>query len=154
MKICVVGAGALGSTIGGVLTEGGNDVWLIDSYQAHVDAMNATGLRMLDGDTERTVRVNARTSCEGVGLADLVIVLVKSFHTRHAVKGARPVIGPDTAVMSIQNGLGHEDIIAEVVGRDECWPARPMSAVCCSAPATFGSARAARRPSSASSTDA
>ena len=53
MKICVVGAGALGSTIGGVLTEGGNDVWLIDGYQAHVEAMNAVGLRMLDGDAER-----------------------------------------------------------------------------------------------------
>jgi 2-dehydropantoate 2-reductase len=117
VKICIVGAGALGSTIGGVLTEGGNDVWLIDSYQAHVDAMNAAGLRMLDGGAERTVRVNARTSCEGIGPADLVIVLVKSFHTRQAVENAAPVIGADTMVMSIQNGLGHEDIIADVVGR-------------------------------------
>ena len=77
MKICFIGAGALGSTIGGVLTEGGNDIWLVDSYQAHVDAMNAGGLRMLDGGVERTVRVEARTSCEGIGPADLVIILVK-----------------------------------------------------------------------------
>ena len=117
MKICFMGAGALGSTIGGVLTEGGNEVWLIDSYQAHVDAMNSAGLRMLDGDAERTVRVNARTSCEGIGRADMVIVLVKSFHTRQAIEAARPMIGPDTMVMSIQNGLGHEEIIAEVIGR-------------------------------------
>ena len=117
MKICVVGAGALGSTIGGMLTEGGNDVWLIDSYRAHVDAMNTTGLRMLDGDAERIVKVNARTSADGIGPADLVIVLVKSFDTRQAVEGAAPVIGPDTMVMSVQNGLGHEDIIADVVGR-------------------------------------
>jgi 2-dehydropantoate 2-reductase len=118
LKICIVGAGALGSTIGGVLTEGGNDVWLIDSYAAHVTAMNDTGLRMLDGGAERTVKVNARTSATGIGPADLVIVLVKSFHTRQAVEGAAPVIGPDTLVMSIQNGLGHEDIIADIVGRD------------------------------------
>jgi 2-dehydropantoate 2-reductase len=118
MKICFMGAGALGSTIGGALTEGGNEVWLIDAYQAHVDAMNKHGLRMLDGDTERTVKVNARTSCEGVGLADLVIVLVKSFHTRQAIESAASIIGPNTMVMSIQNGLGHEDIIAGVVGRD------------------------------------
>jgi 2-dehydropantoate 2-reductase len=118
VKICFVGAGALGSTIGGVLTEGGNDVWLIDSYKAHVDAMNTVGLRMLEGDAERTVRVKARTSCEGISPADLVIVLVKSFHTRQAVEDAKSIIGPDTLVMSIQNGLGHEDIIAEIVGRD------------------------------------
>lgn len=124
MKICVVGAGALGSTIGGTLTEGGNDVWLVDRFQAHVDAMNASGLRMLDGEAERTVKVNARTSCDGIGLADLVIVLVKSFHTRQAVEDAAAVIGPDTAVMSIQNGLGHEDIIADVVGRSRVLAAK------------------------------
>jgi 2-dehydropantoate 2-reductase len=73
---------------------------------------------MLEGDVERTVRVNARTSTEGIGTADLVIVLVKSFHTRQAVEGASAVIGPDTMVMSIQNGLGHEDIIAEIIGRE------------------------------------
>jgi 2-dehydropantoate 2-reductase len=62
--------------------------------------------------------VNARTSADGIGPADLVIVLVKSFHTRQAVEGAAAVIGPDTMVMSVQNGLGHEDIIADVVGRE------------------------------------
>jgi len=124
MKICFIGAGALGSTIGGVLTEGGNDVWLIDPYQAHVDAMNAGGLRMLDGDTERTVRVRARTSAVGIGPADLVIILVKSFHTRQAVESASALIGPDTMVMSIQNGLGHEEIIADIVGRDRVLAAK------------------------------
>lgn len=124
MKICFMGAGALGATIGGVLTEGGNDVWLIDAYQAHVDAMNSAGLSMLEGETERNVAVKARTSCEGIGLADLVIVLVKSFHTRKAVEDASPIIGPDTMVMSIQNGLGHEEIIAEVVGRSRVLAAK------------------------------
>ncbi len=118
MKVCVVGAGALGCTIGGTLTAGGSDVWLIDSYKEHVDATNGGGLRMLDGDVERTVKVNARTNCDGIGPADLVIVLVKSFHTRQAVEGAAPIIGKSTMVMSIQNGLGHEDIIADVVGRE------------------------------------
>jgi 2-dehydropantoate 2-reductase len=117
MKVCVVGAGALGSTIGGTLAAGGCEVWLVDSYQAHVDAINQFGLRMQEGETERTVNVGAATSADGIGPADLVIVLVKSFHTRQAVEGAAGAIGPDTAVMSLQNGLGHEDIIAEVVGR-------------------------------------
>jgi 2-dehydropantoate 2-reductase len=124
MKICVVGAGALGSTIGGVLTEGGNEVWLIDAWQPHVEAMASDGLRMLEGDAQRRVTVNARVNCDGIGAAELVIVLVKSFHTRKAIEAAAPVIGPDTLVMSIQNGLGHEDIIADIVGRDRVLAAK------------------------------
>jgi len=118
MKVCVVGAGALGSTIGGTLAAGGCEVWLIDSYQAHVDAINESGLRMQEGETERAVKVGAAITAAGLGPADLVIVLVKSFHTRQAVEGAAGVIGPGTAVISLQNGLGHEDIIADVVGRE------------------------------------
>ncbi len=116
MKICMLGSGALGSALGGVLTEGGNDVWLIDAWNVHVDAMNDRGLRLTDGGVDRTIKVRARTSPEGIGPADLVVVLVKSYHTREAIANASAIIGPDTAVMSLQNGLGHEEILADVVG--------------------------------------
>jgi 2-dehydropantoate 2-reductase len=118
MKICMLGSGALGSALGGVLTEGGNNVWLIDAWTAHVDAMNSRGLTLRDGGVDRTVRVQARTSPDGIGPADLIVVLVKSFHTREAIEEASAIIGPDTAVMSLQNGLGHEEILADVVGKD------------------------------------
>ena len=119
MSICFVGAGALGSTIGGALTRGGADVWLIDPFQAHVDAINAYGLRMLEGEVETIVKLSARTSAAEVGaVADMVIVLVKSYHTRAAVRAAAPIIGPQTVVMSLQNGLGHEEILAEELGRE------------------------------------
>lgn len=117
MKIGILGAGALGCSIGGVLTEGGSDVVLIDRYQAHVDAMNSVGLRMRVGDSERIVKVRAVSDCRAIGPVDLIIVLVKSFHTRAAIESAGPIIGERTMVMSIQNGLGHEDILADVVGR-------------------------------------
>lgn len=117
MKICMLGAGALGSTIGGVLAEAGNEVWLIDAWKEHVDAINARGLVLRDGGVDRTVELRARTSAAGIGPADLVIVLVKSYHTREAIVSASAIIGPDTAVMSLQNGLGHEEILAEAVGR-------------------------------------
>ena len=118
MRICIVGAGALGSTIGGTLAEAGSDVWLVDQFAAHVEAINTSGLRLLEEGNERAVRVNAHTTCEGIGPADLVIVLVKSFHTRAAIEAALPLIGSRTMVMSIQNGLGHEDILSEVIGSD------------------------------------
>jgi len=124
MKICMLGAGALGCSIGGVLARGGSDVIFVDRYQAHVDAINANGLRMRFGDIEETVPVRAYTSCEGLQPVDLIIVLVKSAATRAAIESARPLVGPDTLVMSIQNGLGHEDILAEVVGREHVLAAK------------------------------
>jgi 2-dehydropantoate 2-reductase len=117
VKICVVGAGALGSTIGGTLAASGLDVWLVDRFQAHVDAVNQNGLTLREGEQDRTIAVKARCSADGIGVADLVIVLVKSFHTAEAIRSALSLIGPDTLVMSLQNGLGHEDILAEVIGR-------------------------------------
>lgn len=118
MKIYFLGAGALGCAIGGTLAAGGSDVTLVDRFQAHVDAINRDGLRMKVGDEERVVKVSAATSVEGLPPADLVIVLVKSFHTRSAIEGALSVFGPRTAVMSLQNGMGHEEILSSVVGRE------------------------------------
>lgn len=119
MRICFVGAGALGSTLGGALARGGAAVWLIDPFRAHVEAINTHGLRLLEGGVETVVKVAACTAAAEVGaVADLVIVLVKSYHTRDAIRAAAPIIGPQTVVMSLQNGLGHEDILSEEIGRD------------------------------------
>jgi 2-dehydropantoate 2-reductase len=118
VKICMLGAGALGSAIGGTLATGGSDVTLVDVYQAHVEAVNAKGLRMQIEGSERTVQVRASTDCRGLAVADLLVVLVKSFHTRAAIEAAAAhIVGPDTVVMSLQNGMGHEEILAAVVGR-------------------------------------
>lgn len=124
MRICMLGAGALGCSIGGVLAQGGSEVVFVDPFQAHVDAINANGLKMRIGDAERIVKVEARTSCAGLAPVDLIIVLVKSFATREAIESALPLVGSETMVMSIQNGLGHEDILAEVVGREHVLAAK------------------------------
>jgi 2-dehydropantoate 2-reductase len=118
LNIYILGAGALGCAIGGTLAAAGSDVTLINSSKAHVDAINRDGLRMKVGDAERVVRVRASIDCKGLEAPDLVIVLVKSFHTRSAIEGALSIIGPHTALMSLQNGMGHEDILAEAAGRE------------------------------------
>lgn len=118
MRICILGAGALGCAIGAGLAEGGADVTLVNRNAAHVDAINADGLRLRDHDGERRVRIKAATSAALVGPVDLIILLVKSFHTREAMEGAGPLLAPHTLVLSLQNGLGHEDILAEYVGRE------------------------------------
>lgn len=117
MKICFLGAGALGSSLGGVLSEAGLDVWLVDSWREHVEALTRSGLRLREGSEERTVKVRAVTHPQEVGLVDLLIVLVKSYNTRGAIEQAGPLLGDQTTILSLQNGLGNEDILEAAVGR-------------------------------------
>ncbi|AFJ88821.1 2-dehydropantoate 2-reductase [Burkholderia vietnamiensis] len=116
MKIAILGAGALGCAIGAALTEGGNEVWLLNRSAAHVEAMRRDGLRVDDRNGSRHVKVRATTRAAEAGVVDLVIVLVKSFDTDAAMRGAVELIGPETLVLSLQNGLGHEDVLADIVG--------------------------------------
>lgn len=120
MKIVRLGAGALGSTIGGTLAMGGNDVHFVDMWQEHVDLINKDGLHMTNEKEDWYVRVDARTTADTIGEADLVIVLVKSFATKQAVEQLKQtnVIGKNTLVMSLQNGLGNEETIASVIGSE------------------------------------
>jgi 2-dehydropantoate 2-reductase len=117
MKVCVLGAGAMGSSIGGFLAEGGSEVYLVDTWAEHVDAINSRGLKIRAGESDRVVKVRAATDCRGIGSADLIIVLVKSFHTREVIENAGSIIGDETVIISLQNGLGNEEIIGEVVGK-------------------------------------
>jgi 2-dehydropantoate 2-reductase len=109
--------------MGGVLTEAGHEVWLINRHAVQVEAMTQRGLILRTDGVDRTVRVRAATSAAGVDLAngpaDLLIVLVKSFHTEEAMRSALSLVGPQTVVLSLQNGLGHEDVLADIVGRDK-----------------------------------
>ncbi|GLU33588.1 2-dehydropantoate 2-reductase [Trinickia caryophylli] len=118
MKIAILGAGALGCAIGATLTEGGHETWLLDRSPVHVETMRRDGLRVDDDNGSRRIPVRAATQVREVGVADLVIVLVKSFHTDSAMRGALDLIGPDTLVLSLQNGIGHEDVLADIVGRE------------------------------------
>jgi 2-dehydropantoate 2-reductase len=128
VKICFVGAGALGSAIGGTLARGGSEVFLVNRNKAHVEAINRDGLIMREDGVDHPVKVRAATDYSEVGVVDLVVVTVKSNFTQVAIEAARSIVGPETMVMSVQNGLGHEDILAKVVGNIS-WPARPTSAV-------------------------
>jgi 2-dehydropantoate 2-reductase len=117
MKVHILGAGSLGCAIGGTLAAAGSEVTLIARSREHVDAVNARGLVMRDADGgERTVAVAAATDARGLSPADLVIVLVKSFHTEAAIEGYKHCLGEHTIVMSLQNGLGHEEVLAATVG--------------------------------------
>jgi 2-dehydropantoate 2-reductase len=118
LKICILGAGALGCALGGKLTETGNEVWLINRHADQVEAMNRRGLRLREDGVDRAVPVRAATLAIEAGVVELVIVLVKSFHTAEAMQAATSLLGPETVVLSLQNGLGHEDVLASIVGHE------------------------------------
>lgn len=123
MKIAVLGAGALGCAMGSCLSESGHEVWLINRREDHVETMNTLGLCVQVNGADRYTSVKAALHASHVaaqiGTVDLLLVLVKSFHTREAITSSTSIVGPDTVVLSLQNGLGHEDVLAEVVGRDK-----------------------------------
>jgi 2-dehydropantoate 2-reductase len=118
MRVLIVGAGSLGSAIGGLLGLAGHRVTLVTRNAAHVSAMVEAGGVWLDDGTERVLApVTGATDYGAVGVVDLAVVLVKSFDTVDAVRAALPTLGVDTIVLSLQNGVGCEDLISEVVGR-------------------------------------
>lgn len=120
MKIAVIGAGAMGSAMGALLAKSGNDVTLVDVWRDAVDAINLRGLQIEDksGNTE-TVRVQATEDPGAIGTVDLVLVFVKCYHTEAAVRAALPLIGAETAVLSLQNGWGNGPRIASIVGQEK-----------------------------------
>ena len=114
MNIAVLGAGSLGSAIGGTLALAGNEVTLI-GRTAHVEAINASGLTLITPEGEQQARVQAFTSAEGLEPAELVIVLCKAFDTEECIETNRSIIGPGSVVLTLQNGLGNEDLLGS------CW---------------------------------
>jgi 2-dehydropantoate 2-reductase len=119
MRIVVVGAGALGGLIGAQLTEAGEDVHLVEINEPRVRLLNEAGLCISEGTKgERCVRVRAVTSVADLPEADLVFVSVKSYQTEAAIRGAMPVIGDDTLVLSMQNGIGNTEVMAGILGAE------------------------------------
>ena len=118
MKIAVVGCGAMGSVYAVLLADAGHEIWAIDTWKEHVDAMKASGLRLEGASGDRTMRVNATMDAADAGLCDLVILATKAMHVDKAAKSMRPLLRQDTVVLSIQNGLGGPNTAAKVLGRE------------------------------------
>lgn len=118
MKVAVVGCGAMGSVYAALLADAGHEVWAIDTWKEHVDAIKANGLRLEGASGDRTVRLNATTQTADVGPCDLAILSTKAMHVEKAAKSMRPLLRQDTVVLSIQNGLGGPDTAAKVLGRE------------------------------------
>ncbi len=118
MKIAVVGAGAMGSVYAGLLAAAGNEVWAIDTWREHVDAIRAKGLRVEGASGDRTVRLDATTDPSEPGPCDLVIIATKADGVASAAASVEPLLRGDSLVLTIQNGLGAAERICRYLPPD------------------------------------
>ena len=128
MKIAVLGAGAMGSMLGAFLKLGGADVTLLVRRKELAAKMADPGIVMrsytgADGEKTETapIPMKAAVSCEGLGEMDAVLVMVKGCDTKSALEGAASIIGKDTKVITLQNGIGNTDIIAKTVAPENIY---------------------------------
>ena len=119
MKIAILGCGAMGSVYAALLGDAGHEVWAIDSWQDHVDAIKKNGLRLEGASGSRVVKINVTNDTSEVGVCDLVIIATKAMHVETAAYSAFPLIDTDTTVLSIQNGLGGPQTAAKILGAEK-----------------------------------
>lgn len=116
MSITIYGAGAIGGIVGAFMANAGEDVLFVDKAVEHVDAMNATGLR-ISGSRSLSIAARAMLPERLKGPLGLVFLAVKSQDTAAALETIAPLAGPDTVVVSLQNGM-NPPAIAKRLGKE------------------------------------
>lgn len=111
----------MGSVYAGLLAAAGNEVWAIDRWSEHVDAIKNDGLRVEGASGDRVVRLRASVRAAAAGVCDLVVIATKAADVAAAAHSCRELIGPDTAVLAIQNGLGCAPRVTEVLGSERVY---------------------------------
>ncbi len=117
MRIAVIGAGAVGGYYGALLSRAGADVSFV-ARGAHRDAIRASGLRIIGVQGDFTVKVAAEDDPARIGPVDVVIVAVKTYDNDTAFPLVKPLMGPGTAVLTLQNGVDSAEDLARVVGQE------------------------------------
>ena len=117
MKTVIMGAGAMGSLYGGLLASSGVEVWLVDIWKEHIDTIRSRGLTIEEKAQEKNSRINATNDVSSVGKADLVIFFVKTYQTDKAVSDALVLEKEGTLFLTLQNGLGNEEVLCRQVYR-------------------------------------
>lgn len=115
----MIGSGAAGSVFAAYLNKGGAELFLVDRYKAHMDAIAENGLIFETPDGEETLYgFNCYYSADDLDVMDYVIIMVKSTQTNEIMPSLSSCIGENTVVVSLQNGIGNDEILQKYVSKD------------------------------------
>ena len=117
MRIAIIGCGAMGSVYAGLLAAAGNEVLVVDRWAEHIRAIGKQGLRVEGASGDRTVRLAAYTTAPKTEV-DMVVIAVKAAEAGAAAASAAGLVGAETVVLTIQNGLGSADAVAAALGAE------------------------------------
>ena len=117
MKIAVLGAGAMGMLFGGYLSRE-NEVYLVEINRDRVAQINREGVKIKEKEGEQVLFPKAVSETSALGVMDLVLVFVKAMFTESALEANRSLIGPETYLMTLQNGAGHEQKLLSFAKED------------------------------------
>ncbi len=115
MKIVMMGSGAMGGLFGGLLARSGEEVWLVGNRKEQIDRIRSAGLTFEEKGEPRIIPMKATLDATSVGKADVVIFFVKTYDTEAAVSDALVLEKEDTIFLTLQNGLGNEEVICQKV---------------------------------------
>lgn len=130
MRVLIMGAGSVGSVVGGFMQQSGHDVTLV-GRKIHMDAVDSTGMKISGIWGDHLVGgMHTATEVDGLeGTFDFILMSVKSYDTIEATTAIKPFLGPETLVCSYQNGLGNAEAIAELIGWEHVIDARVIYGV-------------------------
>lgn len=126
MKIVIVGPGAMGCLFAAFLSKSlpagrqdKEEIWLLDKNKDKAAKISQRGIIVEGISGNWQSKVKATADVKEIDKADLIIICVKSFHTKEAMLQAKPLVGPNTLVLTLQNGIGNIEILSEIIGDDK-----------------------------------
>jgi len=118
MKIAIIGPGAMGCLFAAFLAKKDHDVWMLDNDPARAARINSQGVSCEGVSGNWHVKVRAADNPKDIPGPDLIIICVKTYDTKSAAASAKSLLGKNSVVLTLQNGIGNIELISEVVGAE------------------------------------
>jgi len=119
MKIVIVGPGAMGCLFAHFLAKSKEEIWILDKTRERASQISQCGIMVEGVSGKYQVKIKATAEVKEIGQADLVVICVKSYDTREAAILSKSLVGENTSVLTLQNGIGNIEIISEIAGADK-----------------------------------
>lgn len=118
MKIVIVGPGAMGCLLAAFLSKSKEEVWLLDKHKERASVIQQSGISVEGVSGNWQLKVKTTANPKEIDQAELIIFCVKSYHTKDAVMQVKSLVGENSKILTLQNGIGNIEMISEIVGSE------------------------------------